>query len=481
MEERTEQQQHGPASAAAERPKAKQHGLTAGIFGIYCSKRMDKVKKRGDCLYTPDEKTIRRHLAGCDCYPGTVPPNAMAVERELISSQNAIHSAIKRNPQLAADKISQIFPNDSTTTHSAHVCKNCGYSSKALREFRQHFGTKNNVYGCQLVRDASDGKIEVWTGICNIVCPKYFVDNAAKGIINIPTKPLRKNRKVQMPNRSNPNNSAANNVSIQQQQQQQQQQRPPSTTMTLSPMPFQPTLTTSSTKMQQAIDGSPTKKMKINDEARIDDALRCFVDPSSTNRGDASNKSFVKKHLILVTKMIDAMESTERSEQHFRELVSKTSTLQLQGDHAALRPIELAGRLWLTTNNANLDVGRIIQGHRGRLFQVSEPEAPDAETMVKGKTFVPSLNVDKIVGVWSHFIHFIIRHNPKLIEYQLHEAQDIYFQKVASHDKETDAMKVAAAEIVNTNIIFGIVLAAVHERPTTANGLNSMDYFLKKK
>ena len=115
MEERTEQQQHGPASAAAEQPKAKQHGLTAGIFGIYCSKKMDTVKKIGNCLYTPDEKTIRRHLAGCNCYPGTVPPNAMAVERELISSQNAIHSAIKRNPQIAADKISQIFPNDSTS------------------------------------------------------------------------------------------------------------------------------------------------------------------------------------------------------------------------------------------------------------------------------------------------------------------------------------------------------------------------------
>jgi hypothetical protein len=112
------------------------------------------------------------------------------------------------------------------------------------------------------------------------------------------------------------------------------------------------------------------------------------------------------------------------------------------------------------------------------LFQVSEPEAPDAEMLVRGKTFVPSTSVDKIVIVWNHFIHFITRYNPKLIEAQLTEAERIYFAKLEHHDKEMDALKDAAAEIVETNIIFGIVLAAVHETPQKENGMNCMEYFL---
>ena len=46
------------------------------------------------------------------------------------------------------------------------------------------------------------------------------------------------------------------------------------------------------------------------------------------------------------------------------------------------------------------------------------------------------------------------------------------------HEKERDALADAASEIVETNIIFGIILAAVFEKPRTVNGMNTLDYFL---
>ena len=112
------------------------------------------------------------------------------------------------------------------------------------------------------------------------------------------------------------------------------------------------------------------------------------------------------------------------------------------------------------------------------MFQVSESDAPDAETLVRGKTFVPSNDVNAIATEWSHFIHFIIRYNPNLIKDQLLEAKKIYNAKIEQNDKEKDAKKDAETKMMDTNIIFGIVLAAVHEKPPIANGLNSLDYFL---
>jgi hypothetical protein len=229
--------------------------------------------------------------------------------------------------------------------------------------------------------------------------------------------------------------------------------------------------------LTRAKEGTPMQQQKINDEARINNALSCFIDQSSTNSGDSSNVAFVKKHLPLVTRAIDAMDGTVRPELIFRKLVSMTSTTQLQDDDGALKVIKLAGNQWLKIV-ANGDVRRISPGFRGRLFQVGESEGPDAETMVRGKTFVASTNVDKIVTVWNHFIHFICRHNQALIHDQLVEALDIYRSKMELHEKEKDALADAAGEIVGTNIIFGIILAAVHEQPPTTNGMNSLDYFL---
>jgi hypothetical protein len=447
-------------------PPLPSHFLTAGIFGVYCSSCNQGVKKKGNGLFIPDSETIRRHFKSCRCYNGAKPPNAVNTERELIRSQDAIQAAAKNNHQIAEQKIALVFSPG--TEYKAYVCNKCGYSSKRMDVFRKHFG-KSNPYECQQATDASSGKVDVCKGKYDITCPKHFLTAVIDGNFSRPTKRPRNN---QIPNRhALPNN---NSPSLQQQPQQQQ---PPSNTLPLPSTQFQPILVTSPSTLTRAKEGTPMQQQKINDEARINNALSCFIDQSSTNSGDSSNVAFVKKHLPLVTRAIDAMDGTVRPELIFRKLVSMTSTTQLQDDDGALKVIKLAGNQWLKIV-ANGDVRRISPGFRGRLFQVGESEGPDAETMVRGKTFVASTNVDKIVTVWNHFIHFICRHNQALIHDQLVEALDIYRSKMELHEKEKDALADAAGEIVGTNIIFGIILAAVHEQPPTTNGMNSLDYFL---
>ena len=450
------------------------HCLVAGIFGVYCTKCNQSVKQKGNLLDVPDAKTIRSHIKRYGCYTGGKPPNAVNIERELITSQDAIHSAVKNNPQLAADKIALIFPAGITADHKAHVCNKCGYSSKRKDWFVAHFGA-GNAYGCHLATDASSEKVHVCKGKYGITCPKHFLNAVVEGRFTRPNKRPRISPQHQMPNRGTTSSTAVNDNNASPQHQQQQ----PASNTSTPPTPFRPILKTSLSKLSRVKEGTPLNQLKVNSEARIHRALSVFVDPSSTNAGDSTNIVFVKKHLPLVLKVIDVIDTSGSAspDLFFRHLVSKTSTTQLQNDHRSLKVIKLAGNQWLKSA-ANYDVTHISPGHRGRLFQVSEPEAPDAETMVSGKTFVPSKNMENIVTVWNHFIHFICRHNPTLIQDQLDEALDIYNAKIEHHEKEKDALADAAQEIVQTNIIFGIILAAIHEQPQSANGMNSLDYFL---
>eukprot|EP01082_Thalassiosira_pseudonana_P005120 g4775.t1 g4775 contig16:324240-324800(+) len=98
-------------------------------------------------------------------------------------------------------------------------------------------------------------------------------------------------------------------------QKEQQQQLPMSNGSSFTQQPFQPIVTTPSTVLDRAIEGSPQKR--LNDEARVDDALSCFIDPLSTNRGHKSNKEYVKKHRILVAKAIDEINSSVTSSEQF--------------------------------------------------------------------------------------------------------------------------------------------------------------------
>ena len=103
------------------------------------------MKKRGNILlYVPDEKTIREHIKKCGCYNGAKPPDAVELERELIRSQDAIHSVAKSNRQIAMQKINDVFSPH--TEYKAYACNKCGYISKDKKVFRKHFASVQGIH-----------------------------------------------------------------------------------------------------------------------------------------------------------------------------------------------------------------------------------------------------------------------------------------------------------------------------------------------
>ena len=265
------------------------HGLTAGIYGVYCTRCNDTVKKNGNLLFPPDDNTIRNHLRKYHCYVGDTAPNAIHIERELERSQEAIHSAAKRNHELAIKKIALIFPNGSDTSiHRAHVCNNCGFSAKTKRNFSYHFGPRN-YYGCLKDSHASKGMVDVCTGICNITCPKSFLEKAANGDLVLP--------KRQRLNDTNNKNIEAGQATA------AITTTPP---IQLPQQQFLQQFQSSETQLSAAMANTSYYDDGAYDEARIDEALSPFVDTTSTNRGDRGNIHFVKMHRQLVIKIIDA-------------------------------------------------------------------------------------------------------------------------------------------------------------------------------
>ena len=196
-----EQQQLDASPASTQQSGESKHYLVSRIFGTICTQCNETILAKGNNLYPPDEKTCRRHLESNNCYDGTKVPNCYDVERELILSQNAIHTAAKSNEQIAREKIDEMFPNGTTTTHKAFACKRCGYFNKKRQRFNDHYGP-NNIYDCQQSIDAFVGKVDICVGRYGIACPKQILEDTASGTFNIPTKRSRKNRHRQMPNRT---------------------------------------------------------------------------------------------------------------------------------------------------------------------------------------------------------------------------------------------------------------------------------------
>ena len=187
------------------------HHVVAGIFGVYCSKCNKKVKLKGNSLVIPDEQSLRRHFKKNKCYTGPTPPNCYEVERELIRSQKAVRAAAVADNELGKRKINLVFPSGQTTTHRAHACLKCGYSTKNKRDFNYHFGNKNQ-FGCSQIFDASQEKILVCVGRYDITCPQQMLDDAARGIFRTPNSTPNKRMKTTTNSAIAPPDSSAINT-----------------------------------------------------------------------------------------------------------------------------------------------------------------------------------------------------------------------------------------------------------------------------
>ena len=441
----------------------RQHYLVATLTSVICTHDgcNCKILSRGS-LWTPARKTIGQHFRNNNCCNTNSKPNIRKLEKELKGSQIALHHRAKQNPQQAISMVASEFPND-CDSFTRHYCDKCGFSGRRKDNFIKHYG-KGNGYNCIYSLHAKRGLV-----FCNqfgVMVPQAILQRIKEGTFILPYKSPPINN-----NRSNLQQSVLPTTRL-----------PPP----LPPLPSTPptqalppsTFTASPEEMSKATSQcSPTA---VNDIDKLHESLQCFIDQSKPEEEKKSIMSDAKRHINTFMPLVDKY-NPQTFGSKLREMSDKQDKpFDPTSDNPIIKVILIAGRRWLETGSANADVSRCTANHRGMLYKVgSQAGLPSEDALVQGSTFVPSGKMKYIVQEFEKLILFLSRSHWKGMSDQLVQAETIlHAVPLGDFDEADDNIKTAADKIVDTNILSGIILAALLEPPHTPNGTNMIGMHL---
>jgi hypothetical protein len=446
-----------------------------------------KIPARGSSLWVPSVKVIKQHLETNECYSCQfykALPNE--IHTSLISSQAGLHEAARFSNETdnILKMIQKSFPtfannSKSKPPPSEAYCKNCGFTARK-NLISKHFSDKN-VYDCSYATHGAYGPI--LSGLYGLKCPEAILEEILNGTFK-PPLPKTVKQKVSSdssvlacsPNNSGPQVNIHNDSSSGPIQ-------PITTTTTLSQpsrsfVPITIATTEQMSRLRQStINDVSSMQMHVNVEVKTDMILQCFIDPEST-KSTKDQLQHARQYLPIFRRyLLFYIKHPRTSGNVFREL-AMSATSKLNSEKQIHHIILEAGKRWLKLT-ANSDVQCISALLRGQMYTVGNTEAPDEDSLVRGRTFTSSYCMDAVIDEWVHFFGFIIHHLPSLIAKQIQQAAEIYaIQCRHQHQTEPIAREMAIAQIIETNIIYGILLEALIQKPATKQELTIIDLYL---
>ena len=438
-------------------------------MGVVCTHPScnSKILARGS-LWIASRQTIGRHFKDNQCWNVNSKPNQQKLEKDLKTSQILLHHRAKNNPTEALAMIDREFPS-TCETFTAYYCKNCGASSKRGNNFNKHFG-KKNTYGCTSATHLSRGTVIM--NDFGLIVPQVILQQIGEGTFILPYKSPPINN-----NQSNLQQSASTSTSTTTTTTAPLQLPPPPSTPATQALPPS-TFIASPEEMSKAISQcSPTA---VNDIDNLHESLQCFIDQSKSEEEKKSTMSDAKRHTITLMALVDKY-NPHTFGPKLREMSDKQDKpFDPSSDNSIVKLILIAGRRWLETGSANVDVSRCSANHRGMLYKIgSQASLPSEDALVQGSTFVPSGKMQYIVQEFEKLILFLSRSHWTGMKDQLTQAETIlHAVPIGEFDEPDDNVKTAADNIVDTNILPGIILAALIESPHTPNGTNMIGMHL---
>ena len=445
----------------------RQHYLVATLMGVVCTHPScnSKILARGS-LWIASRQTIGRHFKDNQCWNVNSKPNQQKLEKDLKTSQILLHHRAKNNPTEALAMIDREFPS-TCETFTAYYCKNCGASSKRGNNFNKHFG-KKNTYGCTSATHLSRGTVIM--NDFGLIVPQVILQQIGEGTFILPYKsPPINNNQSNLQQSASTSTTTTTTAPL-------QLPPPPSTPATQALPPS--TFIASPEEMSKAISQcSPTA---VNDIDNLHESLQCFIDQSKSEEEKKSTMSDAKRHTITLMALVDKY-NPHTFGPKLREMSDKQDKpFDPSSDNSIVKLILIAGRRWLETGSANVDVSRCSANHRGMLYKIgSQASLPSEDALVQGSTFVPSGKMQYIVQEFEKLILFLSRSHWTGMKDQLTQAETIlHAVPIGEFDEPDDNVKTAADNIVDTNILPGIILAALIESPHTPNGTNMIGMHL---
>jgi len=419
------------------------HYIRQTFLGPICIKCNTKVSSYGT-LYIISSKTIIRHWKKNNCFTGDIKHlNAKELERNLAMSIVQLYKTIHNNPPLASKVVRGQFHCKSTTL--SPYCSCCGYVGIA-RNVRRH--VENDAYTCTSEHVMiSHGT--VLTDKHNFCIAQKVLDTISSGEFELPIDRLS-NTIITQPNTiDGDGNSSISSITA--------------TIMT-----------------------TPAKYLPRNDEIDVlcspesEDytSLNTFAMTELTNCfGSEGNAKKAREYLTFFILLI-----SQHSPGSLRNtLYSTGEMMSLPFTDPNFRLLLDAGKTWLTSDAANIDVRMVPVHHRNAIYLVGNSFTDKDKDLLKGCTFVWSDSVDSIVEQYASLLTYAYHSQWPIIQLYLSKVNHVYRSLLEQNTTGMDIDEINALvtnKIVNTTIIFALLCDLLMEDPTQPNGPNCIYKYL---
>lgn len=199
-------------------------------------------------------------------------------------------------------------------------------------------------------------------------------------------------------------------------------------------------------------------------------ATQCFIDDSMDSASKKQARNKVDEHKSLLLPIIDSYPNPSQCASQFKKLADCASkTFDPASDDPNICIIVESGVNYLTCGAAELDVLRVSPFFRSMLYQVGTAATPNEEMLLQRSTFVPTKKMNFIVDEFKHLVLFVLRTNPNLIKEQLRQATQIHdfvIEHFSSNMDEDEMLQETCKRVIDTNILFGMMIAILLEEPT---------------
>lgn len=461
--------------------KSSQHHLSPTICGIVCSGLHKQVGSSLDVTV----RTIQRHLQKCKhCNH----PNASELLRELQSQIESIHQRIRNgNNEESTQIIAQYLPR--SYNHPIASCMKCGYTGKQER-VKKHTTSDKSTCKNATILISNSGRMNTEYEK-KLVVSDDFLDSIKKGKQVLPWK----NQMNLTTNITYTNNTNEELIAS-----------PPSRQLVSLSSNF--TCTVPTTQRARGTNDEATAVSDLTDVSRTFYSQYNPFYASTKELNEAASIDYEPKatttHRRAKTEMILAFGDTNFTQNwdylniFFHKIIQQNTgslkqflingllTMEPNRYNPTSDPISLkillsAGQLWLESQSANNDVRDLCATFRSQLYQIGTVASVNEETQLRGKTFVPTAEVKDLVKIFQTLMIYLCRSNWTPMKKSLSDIGSLLniVGTLPTPDSEEGSIhKDVTRRVVDTNIIPGLLLAIMLDKPTTPNGHVIIDDFI---
>lgn len=408
------------------------------IVGPVCTKAGCMCRINSSRFFVADRGTISRHCKSKKCGSHSTESYEELMSRLRLRMKSLHESAVGNRDVAYRD-----FQGDKfCDSWLAWYCPLCGYNDKKRKRVKRHIGGKRSQ-----CKGEAEEKGRVIENIWGFVVPDQLLQNIVAG-----KSPLEKFDKTIKLSLTTGETAAGGDAIVQQPE--VQGTLPSATTATPS-------------KRGSIIAASPGQMERITSPNYVarNIQMKRLVEEQLQQLDEVGAEGHAKTFLHLAEhgNFIEVV----------RELALKQQPQYDSGrDEVELGILRNAGKKWIESGAANLDVAAVGAKIRCALYHVGDGAGDNDGDLAQVKSFSETKDTTALLKEFNYLLQFLYRSNWEGLSRHREQVLQVHNGMLESEGDEEKAYQHAVDCIVDTCIVSGLILTAALEDPQLANGPN---------